>query len=119
VSDASYRRLTVWKKCMDLVLLAYRIAATLPAEERFGLANQLRRAAVSIPTNIAEGTGRLGVGEYAYFLSIARGSARELDVLFEIAEQLGYARDDAVGVARKLSEEVSRMLTSMLRKLSR
>lgn len=119
MSDASYRKLTVWNKGMELVVLAYRVVVKLPIQERFVLATQITRAAVSIPGSIAEGTGRRGKREFAYFLSVARGSARELDVLLEIAERLGYATDEATRRARSLAEEVSRMLTSMLRKLAR
>ena len=119
MSDASYRKLTVWSKGMELVVLAYRIAVTLPVQERFVMVTQITRAAVSIPASIAEGTGRRGKREFAYFLSVARGSARELDVLLEITERLGYAPAEATRLARFLAEEVSRMLTSMLGKLGR
>lgn len=119
MSDASYRKLTVWNKGMGLVVLAYRIADTLPVRERFVLVTQITRAAISIPGSIAEGTGRRGKREFAYFLSVARGSARELDVLLEVIERLGYASDEATRITRSLAEEVSQMLTSMLRKLSR
>jgi four helix bundle protein len=104
---------------VHLVLLAYGIAVTLPIQERFVLATQITRAAVSIPASIAEGTGRRGKREFAYFLSVARGSARELDVLLEIVERLGYAPVEATRLARSLAEEISRMLTSMMGKLSR
>lgn len=119
VSDASYRKLLVWNKGMDLVVLAYRVAVTLPIHERFVLVTQITRAAVSIPGSIAEGMGRRGKREFAYFLSVARGSARELDVLLEIVERLGFAPAEATRLARSLAEEVSRMLTSMLGKLGR
>ena len=119
MSDASYRKLTVWNKGMDLVVLAYRIADALPVRERFVLVTQITRAAIPIPGSIAEGTGRRGKREFAYFLSVARGSARELDVLLEIVERLGFAPAEATRLARSLAEEVSRLLTSMLGKLGR
>ena len=80
----SFRDLVVWQKGLDLVDACYATTRRFPVEERFGLVSQIRRAAVSIPTNIAEGHGRTGVGEFLRFLSIARGSLRELETLLLI-----------------------------------
>ena len=87
-----HERLEVWRDAMDLVEAAYRFSGELPDSERFGLISQLRRAAVSIPSNIAEGAARRSTQEYIRFLSIARGSLSELDTQQQIACRLGYAR---------------------------
>ncbi len=85
----SYRDLEVWQRAMELVLELYKATETFPAEERFNLTEQIRRAAVSIPTNIAEGHGR-GHRIFARHLNIAIGSAAEVDTLLELAHRLGY-----------------------------
>jgi len=86
----SYRDLVVWQKAMDLVTAIYRITAQFPREEMYGLTSQLRRAAVSIPSNIAEGQGRHGVLEFRHFLRQSCGSLMELETQTLIAERLGY-----------------------------
>ena len=86
----SYRDLRVWRQAMQLVSLTYGVVRRLPPDERFALGDQMRRAAVSVPTNIAEGNSRFHRKEYLQFLSIARGSLAELDTLFELAVDLGY-----------------------------
>jgi four helix bundle protein len=85
----SYRDLVVWQKAMDLVTATYRITARFPREETYGLTSQLRRAAVSIPSNIAEGQGRRGLVEFRHFLRQASGSLMELETQVLIAERLG------------------------------
>jgi len=85
-----YSELIVWQKSMDLVADIYRSTALFPVEERFGLASQSRRAAVSIPSNIAEGHGRKSTGAYVNFLSIAYGSLMELETQIQIAARLNY-----------------------------
>lgn len=92
----SYRDLIVWKKSVTLVCDVYRMTATFPADERFGLTAQLRRAAVSIASNIAEGYGRASRGEYLNALSVARGSANEVETLILISQRLGFG-DTAIG----------------------
>ena len=87
-----YRDLQVWQRSMDLTLMAYHSMRTFPVEERYGLISQIRRAAVSIPCNIAEGKGRATDGEYLNQLSSARGSLQELETLFMIAERLRYRK---------------------------
>ena len=109
-----FKNLIVWQKAMELTKLVYGLARGFPVEERYALADQLRRAASSIPSNIAEGNGRSGNKDYAHFLAIARGSLYETITQLELAKELGYINDyDAVA---PLAEEVSRMLTSMLKK---
>lgn len=82
----------VWQGAMDLVEEIYEITALFPKEELYALTNQMRRAAVSVPSNIAEGAARTGSKEFLYFLSIARGSLSELETQLQIAERLGYMK---------------------------
>lgn len=84
----SYKDLVAWQKAMDLVTATYRSTTTFPKEEQFGLTSQLRRAAVSIPSNIAEGQGRLSEKEFRHFLGLARGSLMEVETQFQIAQNL-------------------------------
>ena len=105
----------VWKASMDLVTELCRLTANFPDSERYGLISQIRRAAISIPTNIAEGYGRKLAASYAYFLRIAKGSTNEIETLLIVSHRLGFATD-----IRSLSEEVSRvgaMLTGLLRQV--
>ena len=109
-----FEKLLVWQKAMELTGMVYAIVRQLPAEERFALADQLRRAVVSIPSNIAEGNGRTGNKDYAHFLSIARGSLFETITQLELARRLHYIEEyDAI---RPLALEIGRMLTAMLQK---
>lgn len=112
-----FRDLEVWQKAMDLVVDSYRIAKSFPSGERYGLTAQLRRAAVSVPSNIAEGRGRFGLGGFLYHLSVANGSLVELETQFCIAERLGYlTTDDAPAVFARIAE-VRRLLAGMVRAL--
>jgi four helix bundle protein len=113
----SHQDLIVWKKAIALVFETYRLSRAFPADERFGLTAQIRRAAVSIPSNIAEGHGRHHLGDYCRFLSIARGSVKELETHFVIAEGLDFVKCADLRRARSLSGEVSRMLSTLHRKL--
>lgn len=102
---------------MELCVAIYPLTQSFPREEIFGLAQQLRRAAVSIPSNIAEGYGRLSRLQYRHFLGIAQGSNLELQTQLEIASRLGFADESKIRDAASLSVEVGKMLTVMLRKL--
>jgi four helix bundle protein len=105
-----YRELVAWQKSMDLVELVYRLTACFPREELYGLTNQLRRAAVSIPSNIAEGQGR-GVGaEFAHHLWIANGSRQEVETQVLIALRLGYIDASAADPVLAQSYEVGRIV---------
>jgi four helix bundle protein len=113
----SYRDLTVWNTAVQLTLEVYRITESFPKSEQFGLTSQLRRASVSIASNIAEGHGRSTRGEYRNFLSIARGSAIEVEVQLYLAEQIGYAQSPVLLKARGYCESISRMITKLKRAL--
>jgi four helix bundle protein len=115
----SYRDLVVWQKSMDLVEHVYRASQTFPAAERFGLTAQLRRAAISIPANIAEGHGRTTRGEYANQLSVARGSLKEVETLCDIARRLGLIAQEVSETLFSLCDEISKMLTALKRALAR
>jgi len=109
-----YKELTVWQKSMDLVDEVYRVGRSFPPEERYGLWSQMTRSAVSVPSNIAEGSGRTTPAEFVHFLSIARGSLYELSTQLDIAVRQGYCTED-----RNLSElvgQIAKMLTKMLSK---
>ena len=112
-----HRDLRVWQVAMDLAVETYRVADRLPARERFGLAAQIRRSAVSVVANIAEGNGRLLRGEYLHFLSIARGSLKELETHLALAERLGYVTVEQLAPSFELCDFVSRMLTRLRQSL--
>lgn len=112
-----YKDLTVWQKSMDLVVEVYRLTKNLPKEELYGLTNQLRRAAVSIPSNIAEGNGRASTGDYVRFLIIARGSIAEVETQLLICVRLNYFVEEDIKTALGLCDETGRMLTSIVKKL--
>ena len=109
-----YEELVVWQKAMELVRLVYQETRRFPLDERFALTDQLRRAVVSIPSNIAEGNGRGSNKDYAHFLSIARGSLYETMTQLRIAKDLGYLDD--YSQFEDIAAEVGRMLGAMLKK---
>lgn len=110
--QAGYRDLQVWGKAMSLVEEVYRLTNGFPDAERFGLSSQIQRAAVSVPSNIAEGHAR-GGGDYSRHVSIARGSLAELETQLEIAVRLRYVTREQVKAAWKLSQEVGRMSNAL------
>ena len=110
----SYRDLVAWKKAMELVTEVYRATERFPKEEIYGLTSQLRRAAVSIPCNIAEGQGRLTKGEFQQFLGYARGSLLEMETQVVIAGNLGYLQENQMSGLLELSAEVGRILNGLL-----
>ena len=113
----SYRDLIVWQRSMDLVEEVYSLVKSLPKEETYSLADQMRRAAVSIPSNIAEGYGRNAVKDYLRFLNIARGSKHELETQQLICVRLHYLQENDTQRAMTLCSEIGRMLNSLNRKL--
>ena len=110
----SFRDLVVWQKSIQMAVSVYRLTAKFPREETYGLASQLRRAAVSIPSNIAEGHGRLGKNEYRQFLGVARGSNFELQSQLEIARAIGMGDAKALDETDKLSHEVGKMIFGII-----
>jgi four helix bundle protein len=113
-----FRSLDVWHKAHELTLAVYSATKAFPSEERYGLTSQIRRSAVSIPSNIAEGCGRGTDADFARFLQIALGSASELDYQLELAVDLGMLpRDDSQG-PRALVIEVKKMLTALVKRLA-
>lgn len=114
----NFRELVVWQKAMNLTAEVYRLAKSLPAEERYALSDQMRRAAVSIPSNIAEGNSRGSNKDYAHFLSVARGSNSELVTQLLLCTMVGYLTENDISQALSVSEEVGRMLTSLIRRYS-
>ncbi len=111
-------KLDVYQRSLDLVESTYRLVEVLPDSERFGLSSQMRRAAVSIPSNIAEGYGRRHRGDYIRFLSIARGSLFELETQLVIVRRLGFVPEETAGTVLGQVEQVRRMLTRLLSSLS-
>lgn len=115
VVSRNYRDLIVWQRAMDLVETIYRLSAGLPAEERFGLTSQLRRSAVSIPSNIAEGQARGSAPDFVRFLQIAHGSLREAETQLMIAQRIGYLSHREVEPLLEQSGEVGRLLQGLIR----
>ena len=112
-----HRDLLVWQKAMNLVEECYRLTMQFPDRERYGLAIQLQRAAVSIPANIAEGHGRKSTGAYLNHLSIANGSLSELETHLLIGVRLGYLTEANVATAMNSIEETGKMLAGLIRSL--
>ena len=113
-----YRKLIAWQKAMDLVESLYRATRCFPREEQYGLTSQLRRAAVSVPSNIAEGQGR-GVGkEFTHYLRVSNGSRQELETQLLIAQRLEYIDNATVEALLSDSAEVGRLLAGLMKSLA-
>lgn len=115
----SYRDLVVWQKSMALITEIYSITRLFPKEELYGLVSQIRRSAVSIPSNIAEGYGRYSTNDYTRFLQIAIGSLYELQTQLEICLNLGYLSKDTFEKVYEQSREIERMLSSLIKKVGK
>ena len=113
----SFRDLVVWQRAVQMSVAIYRLTTNFPKEEVFGLTSQLRRAGVSVASNIAEGYGRSSTGEYKQFLGMARGSILEVQTQLVIARELDFGEVEALKRAVGLSEEVGKMLAAILKKL--
>ena len=113
----SYRDLIVWQKALELARLVYEITRRFPREELYGLTSQMKRAALSVPANIAEGAARTGPREFAHHISIARGSLAELETLSELAHSFGYEFD--LGAVVHGIDEIERMLEALRQSLFR
>lgn len=113
----SYQDLKIWQKGMDLVIEIYQITTNFPSDEKFGLTNQLRRAAVSVPSNIAEGQSRQYSGEFRQFLYIALGSLSEIETQITIASRLQYLDQLKAEKLKALITEIKKMTRSLINKL--
>jgi four helix bundle protein len=113
----SYRDLLVWKKAKQFAVCVYRHTEQFPRSEIYGLTSQLRRAAVSVPSNVAEGQGRVTPGEFKQFLGTARGSLCELQTQLEIAYDLGYLSLDHHGALQKQANEVRYLLNRLIKSI--
>jgi len=115
----SYKELIVWQKSMSLAVQVFEITTKFPKSETYGLVSQLRRSAVSIPSNIAEGYGRRTKKEFTQFLRIAYGSSLELETQLILSRKLSFIAQAESEIALALLQEVSKMLNSMITKLSK
>lgn len=113
----SFRDLIVWQKAMELVKYIYTTTSRFPSSEKYGLTDQVRRSAVSIPSNIAEGYGRSYTNDYTRFLQIARGSLFEMETQIEIAFSLNYLSDQEYSTVINSSTEIEKILNSLIKKL--
>ena len=113
----SHRDLVVWQKAMDLVDIVYDLATEFQREETFGLRSQITRAVVAVPSNIAEGQARFTSRDFAHFLDIARSSAMETDTQVMIAVRRRFVSPDSARAALELIEEISKMLTSLQKRI--
>jgi four helix bundle protein len=112
-----FRKILVWQKSISLVTKIYKITRTFPKEETFGLTSQIRRSSVSIPSNIAEGSGRESNKDFLRFLYISLGSLFEMQTQLEIAKNIIYINEEEFNLLYEDSREIERMLASLIRKL--
>jgi len=119
MSVRTYRDLEVWQQAMELVTQVYRCTQRFPREEVYGLTNQVRRAAVSVPSNIAEGQGRRTTREFLHHLSIARGSLAEVDTQVEIAERLGFLTSEQADDVGQVLTSVAKLTNALIAALER
>ncbi|MBQ8736231.1 MAG: four helix bundle protein [Bacteroidaceae bacterium] len=110
----SFKDLKAWQRSMDLVEAVYKATSAFPAEERYALANQMRRSSISITSNIAEGYGRGTDKELIHFLYMARGSSNELCAQIDLSKRLSYINDDVFSMLDTLNMEINKMLSSLI-----
>ena len=115
----SYRDLRVWQKGMDLAAEVYRLSRSWPKEELYGLTSQARRAATSVPANIAEGYGRQSSASYGQFLKVARGSLKELETHLLLAERVGLLPQGSCREPLKQADDLGRMLGGLIKAVGR
>ena len=113
-----YKELIIWQRAMQLVKSVYRLTKSFPPDERYGLALQMRRAAVSVPSNIAEGQARRGTKEFVHFLALASGSTAELETQLLLSIELGYLKRADAATAEDELVEVQRMAAAIQKKLA-
>ena len=119
VLSKPHKKLDVWQKSMVLIEKIYELTKDYPSSENYGLTNQMRRAAISIPANISEGAARQTKKEFIQFLHMAQGSLSELDTHFEISERLGYLKENHLREFSLLMNDVDKMLTGLIKSLKR
>ncbi|OHT45118.1 four helix bundle protein [Flavobacterium tructae] len=112
-----FRKILVWQKSISLVTKIYKITNRFPKEEMFGLTSQIRRSSISIPSNIAEGSGRESTKEFLRFLFISLGSLFEMQTQLEIAKNIIYINEEEFNLLYEDSREIERMLASLIKKL--
>lgn len=112
-----FRKILVWQKSMSLVTKIYKATRTFPKEEMFGLTSQIRRSSVSIPSNIAEGSGRESNKDFLRFLYISLGSIFEMQTQLEIAKNIIYINEEEFNLLYEDSREIERMLASLIKKI--
>jgi four helix bundle protein len=115
--STNYRDLVAWQQGMDLVALIYQVTSTWPTDEKYGLTSQVRRAVVSVVSNIAEGQGRNSRGEFLQFLGHAKGSLLEVETQILVGERLKYSTPERVAEVMKQIERVSRLLNGLMQSL--
>ena len=115
---ASYQNLVAWQRAMELVTDVYKVTSAFPKEEVYGLTSQLRRAAVSVPSNIAEGQGRKGNGEFKHFLRLSLGSLMEVETQIMISERLGYPNPDSAQTLLRDTGELGRIMNGLIKSLA-
>ena len=113
-----HKKLEAWKRSIEFVTKTYKVTQTFPDNETFGLVSQMRRAAISIPSNIAEGAARVSKKEFIRFLSIAQGSTSELETQLIISNNLGFLKEKDVALLDEL-DEISRMINGLIKSLRR
>jgi four helix bundle protein len=112
---ASFRDLIVWQRAIEMCLAVYVATACFPVDERFGLTAQLRRASVSVASNLAEGHGRATTGEFLQFIGVARGSNSEVETQLEIAGRLGFGVPEDLEKAQRLCSECGRLIGGLMK----
>ena len=118
MKTSDYKELQVWHKAIDLVVEIYKISKLLSKEETYGISDQIRRSAVSIPSNIAEGQSRNSIKEFIQFLSIARGSLAELETQLLICIKVNMLSEDNIAEAQNITTEVGKMIKGLMNKLN-
>ena len=117
MNDKPHKNLDAWKLSFEFVKEIYSATASFPSDEKFGLTSQLRRAAVSLPTNIAEGAGRKSTKEFINFLSIALGSVAELDTLLLLSKELKYLREETCSILLQKLDIIGKLIYGLMKKL--
>ena len=113
----NYEKLRIWQEAMSLVQTVYEVTQKFPREEQFGITSQLRRAAISVPANIAEGHGKTSRADFKRFLAISKGSLQEINTLLQIALQMNYIAPDKYHELRQRALSLVRQISSLMKKI--